>query len=204
MLLPTLSRRAFAAAAASLLAAAPPTRRAAALSNEEALKLEAWSRTAEGTLLPSGVRVIDVLEGTGPTPSKGDRVYIHYKIYSKAFDSGEPVDASYFRTRPVDFVLGSPGAPLERASTAPPMPAVLAGVDLGVTGMREGGWRRLVVPASLAYGDDGLRTKSSRQIKPGESAFVDVRLMDGGSGRCDAILRGQGMRKSVSCERGKP
>ena len=105
MLLPALSRRAFAAAAASLLAAAPPTRRAAALSNEEALKLEAWSRTAEGQLLPSGVRVIDVLEGSGPTPSKGDRVYIHYKIYSKAFDSGEPVDASYFRTRPVDFCL---------------------------------------------------------------------------------------------------
>ena len=74
MLMPTLSRRAFAVSVASLLAAAPPTRRAVALSNEEALKLEAWSRTAEGTLLPSGVRVIDVLEGTGPAPSKGERV----------------------------------------------------------------------------------------------------------------------------------
>ena len=31
---------------------------------------------------------------------------------------------------------------------------------------------------ALAYGDDGLRTKSSRQIKPGEEAFVDVGFAD--------------------------
>ena len=61
-------------------------------------------------------------------------------------------------------------------------------------GMREGGWRRLVVPSQLAYGEAGLpkaggRAGRSLQVEPGQDVFVDMIMMDGGSGRCDELLR---------------
>ena len=162
------------------------------LSADEIDALLARSRTDTGVLLPSGVRVIDLVEGSGPQPTRGTRVWASFKVWASAWDSGQVADLSFLDGRPYDWVLGQPTDRMPK------------GVDEAVAGMREGGWRRLVVPPSLAYGDAGLRTKSSRQIKPGEPAFVDVRLMDGGSGRCDAILRLANMKKSVSCERGKP
>ena len=85
--------------------------------------------------------------------------------------------------------------------------------------MREGGWRRMVVPAALAYGEAGLRKtgrapggfsnkseKAGFAVKPGQHVFFDIRLVDGGSGRCEELLRPPGIsedeagrRKSLSC-----
>lgn len=75
--------------------------------------------------------------------------------------------------------------------------------------MREGGWRRLIVPGFLGYGEEGLKgtaTKSRKAVQPGETLFVEVRLMDGGSGKCEALLGGEGQErlKSISCVRGSP
>ena len=77
-----------------------------------------------------------------------------------------------------------------------------AGLDAGVRTMKEGGWRRLVVPAALAFGDAGLKpaaTASRKAVPPGASLFVDVRLLDAGSGRCDDLIRVKGV-KSAMCE----
>lgn len=89
--------------------------------------------------------------------------------------------------------------------------------------MREGGWRRLVVPAELAFGETGLRKVGKRPgsspaeqrytpakapyvIRPGETAFYDLIMVDGGSGRCESLLRPPGMSekrarklKSLTC-----
>ena len=74
--------------------------------------------------------------------------------------------------------------------------------------MREGGWRRLVVPPELGYGDAGLAataTKSRTGVGPGETLYVDVHLMEaGGSGRCEDILGVSERMKSISCVRGAP
>jgi hypothetical protein len=95
---PTLSRHGvlIAAAACSLQLLTPPVRRANAyepsrlkvawgpfkdLSSEEIEALDLASRKEDaGVLLPSGVRVIDIIVGTGPQPTKGTRVYAHYKV----------------------------------------------------------------------------------------------------------------------------
>lgn len=71
---------------------------------------------------------------------------------------------------------------------------LVTGIDLGVRalgGMREGGWRRLIVPPALGYGEDGRRaseTTSRQGVPPNATLYVDIHMMDAGSGRCDRII----------------
>jgi len=165
------------------------------LSDTEIGRLDELSKAPEaGTVLPgSGVRVVDLVVGSGPAPSVGQRVYVHYKIWSGGFRSGPVADYSFQENRPYDWVLGEPTDRMPR------------GVDVGIRGMREGGWRRLVVPASVAFGEVGIRkinygpsgrfvgAKAPFVLKPGSDAYVDLILVDGGSGRCEALLRPPGV-----------
>mmetsp|Transcript_20267 Transcript_20267/g.39399 ORF Transcript_20267/g.39399 Transcript_20267/m.39399 type:complete len:260 (+) Transcript_20267:154-933(+) len=165
----------------------------ATLSVDEVDALDMASRNPEaGFLLPSGVRVIDMVVGSGPMPAAGTRVYCHYKVWGKGFRSGAVSDFTFADGRPYDWILGEPTDRIPR------------GADEGTSGMREGGWRRLVVPA--AYGDRGLLrinrgpfgarytgAKASFSIKPNETAYFDLIMVDGGSGRCDKLLRPPGV-----------
>ena len=94
--------------------------------------------------------------------------------------------------RPYDWILGQP------------TDRIPAGVDDAILGMREGGWRRLVVPN--AYGTVGLRRSTpvpgggrsvppaaGYVIKPGAFAWFDVILVDAGTGRCEGVLDPLGM-----------
>lgn len=165
----------------------------AAMSNEELAALDEASKSAEGVLLPSGVRVIDMVPGTGPEPQRGQRVYAAYKVWANGFRSGPVADLSFTDGRPYDWILGEPTDRLP------------AGADEGVLGMREGGWRRLVIPPDLAYGEMGLKRvsysplgryvgpKAPYVIQPGAAAYFDLIMLDGGSGRCDQLLRPPGV-----------
>jgi peptidylprolyl isomerase len=112
-------------------------------------------------------------------------------VWANGFRAGKAADISFLDNRPYEWVLGSP------TERAPP------GMDEGVLGMREGGWRRIVVPD--AYGDTGLRKISSGLggtrfvgpkaplvIQPHATAYFDIILLDGGSGRCARLLRPPG------------
>jgi len=177
------------------------------LSDSEIDALDEYSRKSDaGVLLPGsgGERVIDLIEGTGPRPEAGARVYVHYKVWSDGFRVGKAADYSFADGRPYDWVLGSPTAVM----TTP--------IDAGVLGMREGGWRRIFVPD--AYGDAGLRkvsrgpqgrytgAKAPFVVLPHAPAYVDLLMLDGGSGRCEALLRPPGTSeqerrkiKSLTC-----
>ena len=172
------------------------------LSTEDISRLDAASRQPDAgfVLSPLGVRVIDLVTGDGPVPTTGNRVYAHYKIWADGFRSGPVADYSFQDNRPYGWDLGQP---TER---------IPAGVDAGVAGMREGGWRRLVVPASAAFGDAGLRrvsygptgrfigAKAPYVLRPGATAYVDLVLVDGGSGRCDRLLRPSGVEYKTDLE----
>ena len=179
----------------------------APLSEAEVEALDAVSRRSDaGVALPSGVRVIDLVVGDGPKPARGTRVYAHYKVWAGGFRAGSVVDYSFSDGRPYDWILGMP---TER---------IPAGVDEGVVGMREGGWRRLVVPACYAAAG-GLRKinfapnggrytglKAPYVVQPDEPAYFDLIMLDGGSGRCERFLRPPGMsekdarkQRSVTC-----
>lgn len=85
---------------------------------------------------------IDIVVGTGDTAASGDTLTVDYTGW--LFDSTKPEDKGLqFQTSiggtPLSFTLGSG--------------QVIAGFDQGVTGMKVGGVRRLIIPSSLAYGN---------------------------------------------------
>lgn len=89
--------------------------------------------------LAGGLEVTDVLVGTGAVATSGTHVTVNYK---GMLTDGTVFDASANRNQPFDFNLGGG--------------QVIKGWDEGIVGMKEGGKRRLVVPAALAYGDQAV------------------------------------------------
>ena len=141
-------------------------------------------------LLPNQIRVIDLIEGSGPTPALGQKIYAHFKIWTKSFDRGQPNDASYFQTRPAEWTLGQAGG------------RIVPGLDIGVQGMKEGGWRRLIVPPELGYGDAVDSKSTVVGSLWGQARCCGHSTMDGGSGRCAELLFSE--VQSISCVLGKP
>lgn len=85
---------------------------------------------------------IDTVVGTGTEAANTDLVVINYTgwLYdaSKPDFKGAKVDSSVDRNSPLAFALATG--------------KVLAGWDLGIVGMKTGGKRTLILPATLAYG----------------------------------------------------
>ena len=106
---------------------------------------------------PTDLVVTDVIEGDGPEATTGSTVKVHY--VGVAHSSGEEFDASYNRGEPLQFRLG--------------IGQVISGWDQGVTGMKVGGRRQLVIPPHLGYGDRG----AGGVIKPGETLVFVVDLL---------------------------
>ena len=84
----------------------------------------------------------DSVVGTGTVAASGDLLVVNYVGYlydsTKADLKGAKVDSSIDRNVPFSFTLG--------------VGKVIPGWDQGVLGMKVGGKRTLVLPASLAYG----------------------------------------------------
>lgn len=88
-----------------------------------------------------GVQIVDLVEGTGDTLKRGDRIALDYSGFIKS--SGKRFDSSLTRQTPAVFKWGQE--------------EMLQGVELGIAGMKEGGTRLIQIPADLGYGEDGLR-----------------------------------------------
>ena len=86
----------------------------------------------------SGLFVQVLQRGSGPPAGFGDEMHVHYTVW---LPNGSKVDSSHDREEPLEMVLGST--------------ALIDGWVEGVTGMRLGERRRLVLPYDLAYGAEG-------------------------------------------------
>lgn len=108
--------------------------REVAFADELSVDLDAMEETESGLF-------IQVLrEGSGPPAGYGDEMGVHYTVW---LPNGSKVDSSHDHDppEPLDMVLGST--------------ALIAGWVEGVTGMRMGERRKLVLPYDLAYGPAG-------------------------------------------------
>ena len=86
------------------------------------------------------LQVTDEVVGTGATAAAGDTVTVNYV---GALTNGTVFDASANHgTAGFTFTLGAG--------------QVIPGWDQGIAGMKEGGKRKLVIPAPLAYGNQAI------------------------------------------------
>ena len=115
---------------------------------------------AQQTVLPGGTRVTEVKAGTGALAEPGRAVAVHYTgwLYVDG-GKGRQFDSSRDAGRPFVFTLGAG--------------EVIQGWDEGVSGMKVGGKRTLIVPPQAGYGENG----AGDVIPPGASLIFDVELL---------------------------
>ena len=88
---------------------------------------------------PAKLVVKDLVVGTGPAAKVGQTVTVNY--VGVLFKNGKEFDSSWKNGQPASFPL-TPGG-------------LIAGWVQGIPGMKVGGRRELIIPASLAYGKAG-------------------------------------------------
>jgi len=95
--------------------------------------------------LPSGVKVIDLKEGTGPYPAYGQLVSISYKGYVRVGSSegSKGVEPPMFEQVSNYLIKHGNGR-------------IIPGLDEGLHTMRVGGSRRIIIPPKLGYVETGL------------------------------------------------
>ena len=98
---------------------------------------------------------IDTVVGTGAEVKPGDTVTAQYT--GALAKNGVVFDSSISRGQPATF----------------PLSGVIQGWQEGVPGMKVGGKRRLIIPASLGYGEAG----SPPKIGPNEPLVFDIELI---------------------------
>lgn len=112
---------------------------------------------AEEVTTSSGLKYIDLEEGTGETPKTGQMVVVHY---TGTLEDGTKFDSSRDRNRPFSFKIG--------------VGQVIKGWDEGVGTMKVGGKRQLIIPSELGYGARG----AGGVIPPHATLIFDVELLE--------------------------
>ncbi|NJK72711.1 MAG: FKBP-type peptidyl-prolyl cis-trans isomerase [Synechococcaceae cyanobacterium SM2_3_60] len=110
----------------------------------------------ESVTTPSGLVYTDTVVGEGESPNTGQLVTVHYR---GTLDNGSEFDSSYRRNQPFTFQIG--------------VGQVIKGWDEGVSTMRVGGKRTLVIPPDLGYGSRG----AGGVIPPNATLNFDVELL---------------------------
>ena len=112
--------------------------------------------TGKGHMTADDLQYWDLKVGDGPVATPGKKVTVNYAGF---LTNGKKFDSSYDHGTPFQFTLGNS--------------EVIKGWDEGVAGMKVGGRRQLKIPATLAYGSQGV----PGAIPPNATLIFDVELL---------------------------
>jgi peptidylprolyl isomerase len=112
-------------------------------------------KTGTEVTTASGLKYIDLVEGSGPLAEPGKTVSVNY---TGTLENGTVFDSSARQGKPYQFRLGTG--------------VVIKGWDEGLMTMRVGGKRKLTIPPSLAYKD-----QRNGIIPPHSTLIFDVELL---------------------------
>jgi peptidylprolyl isomerase len=139
------------AGAAAVALASPP-----AYADEKAEKKSESKMVKTGT----GLQYEDVVVGTGAQPHTGQTCLVHYTVWLwENGAKGRKVDSSVDRGKPLEFQLG--------------VSPMIKGWTEGVSTMKVGGKRNLLVPPQIGYGIKG----SGDVIPPNATLFFELELV---------------------------
>ncbi len=106
---------------------------------------------------PTTLRKRDLARGSGRRARTGNEVQVHYVLV--AWSTGQEIDSSWSRDEPFEFEIGSR--------------EVIPGFERGITGMKVGGRREIIVPPDLGYGAEG----SPPAVAPNETLVFVIDLV---------------------------
>jgi peptidylprolyl isomerase len=142
--------------AAAATSAAPPT----TVPAPSGQPVPALPADIQVTTTASGLQYADVAVGSGQAAKAGDTVSMLYTGY---LTDGTVFDSNVASGQPLVFTLGQG--------------QVIPGWDEGIVGLKEGGKRRLIIPAALGYGSQG----AGGVIPPDAELIFDVELVSTGA-----------------------
>lgn len=105
----------------------------------------------------TSLQLQEIRPGAGDAVQAGDTVAVHY---TGQLPDGTVFDSFIPRNQPFVFTVGGG--------------QVIQGWDEGLVGMKEGGKRRLLIPASMGYGPNGIPGK----IPPNSPLIFEVELIN--------------------------
>ena len=127
------------------------------LDTKSAPKILPYNTKGKDTLTTaSGLRYINVENGSGEQAVAGKTVRVHYTGYLM---DGKIFDSSIERDEPIEFPLGQR--------------MVIPGWEEGIALMKVGDKKRLIIPSELAYGANG----AGGVIPPNATLIFDVELV---------------------------
>ena len=122
----------------------------------EANKAEEEKLESKEITTASGLKYVEVKIGEGALPQAGQTVIVHY---TGTLLDGKKFDSSVDRGQPFTFPIGQG--------------RVIKGWDEGLSTMKIGGKRKLIIPPELGYGARG----AGDVIPPNATLLFDVELL---------------------------
>jgi peptidylprolyl isomerase len=105
---------------------------------------------------PSGLKYTDLVVGNGPIPKKGQKLAVNYV---GRLENGTKFDSSYDRKKPFEYYHQ--------------VTQLIPGWTEGVSTMKVGGKRKLVIPPRLGYGSEG----AGDSIPPNSTLVFEIELL---------------------------